>query len=93
MVSKEDKKMVLWPSNIDVDKTRGKGRIISRDDAVSDPKLSDMESAAEELDLLPVLEEDKSYPASWWDEEGRILVDKKMGKTETARRIADKIKK
>ncbi|WGI16798.1 signal recognition particle protein Srp19 [Methanonatronarchaeum sp. AMET-Sl] len=92
MVGNDKDRMVLWPSNIDVDKSRGSGRIIAREDAVSNPKLSRMEKAASELDLDPVVEEDKAYPGFWWESEGRLVVDKVKGKTEVAREIAGKMR-
>ncbi|OUJ19412.1 Signal recognition particle 19 kDa protein SEC65 [Methanonatronarchaeum thermophilum] len=92
MVDEDRDRMVLWPSNIDVERSRGEGRIVSLDDAVSSPKLSGMKEAAEKLGLNPVVEDGKAYPSFWWLEEGRVVVDKNKGKTEVAREIAGELK-
>ncbi|MCK4938383.1 MAG: signal recognition particle protein Srp19 [Methanosarcinales archaeon] len=84
-------KFVIWPAYIDKGNSRSGGRIISKKRSVTSPDLKEINSAAEELGLNPVLEKDKAYPKSWWDVSGRVLVDKKGLKSGIARDIARKI--
>jgi signal recognition particle subunit SRP19 len=84
-------KFVIWPDYIDKANSRSKGRIISRKLSVTSPELKEIEQAARELGLNPVVEKDKAYPKSWWEVSGRVLVDKKGPKSEIARMIAKKI--
>ncbi|MHC1566632.1 MAG: signal recognition particle protein Srp19 [Candidatus Syntropharchaeia archaeon] len=86
------KKIVIWPVNIDATKSRREGRITPKKFSVKSPKLREIQEAAKKLGLNPVLEEEKSYPKSWWERNGRVLVDKKSRKSEIAKDIASKIK-
>lgn len=87
------KRQVIWPVYLDENATRGQGRIVSLDDAVEDPTLKEIADAAESLDLDPEMEPEKSYPRSWWEESGRVLVEKTGPKSVTVKRIADEIRK
>ena len=93
MVAKAaDGKIVIWPAYLDATKPKSRGRKISRAKAVKSPRLSEIVEAARKLGLNPVVEEEKAFPSSWWEFSGRVLVDKKGGKTELLRRIAELIK-
>lgn len=84
-------KLVIWPDYIDAAKTRAEGRITSKKTSVKSPVLREIEKAAKELGLNPVLEADKAYPKSWWETSGRVLVDRKAPKSVTVKQIAGKI--
>ncbi len=84
-------KYVIWPAYIDKGNSRSGGRIISRKRSVTSPELKEIDRAAKELGLNPVVEKDKAYPKSWWEVKGRVLVDKKGVKSGIARDIARKI--
>lgn len=84
-------KYVIWPAYIDKGNSRSGGRIISRKLSVTSPELKEIEKAARELGLNPVVEKGKAYPKSWWEVSGRVLVDKKGVKSGIAREIAKKI--
>ncbi len=90
---KDKTKLVIWPVYIDATKSRGEGRILPMKDAVKSPVLKEIEKAALELNLAPVVETDKAYPKSWWVSGGRVLVDKKAPKSVIARQIAQNINK
>jgi len=83
---------VIWPPNIDALKTKKAGRIISRNDAVKSPTIDEIEKAAQELGLNPIIEPSKSYPRTWWEKSGRVLVDNTVSRHETAKIISQKIK-
>jgi len=91
MMLKDKTKLVIWPVYMDATKSRGEGRILSAKDSVKSPVIREIEKAARELNLGPVVETDKSYPKSWWSTGGRVLVDKKGPKSRIAKQIASKI--
>ncbi|MDF1557141.1 MAG: signal recognition particle protein Srp19 [ANME-2 cluster archaeon] len=84
-------KYVIWPDYIDKGNSRSSGRIIPRKLSVTSPELKEIEQAAKEMGLNPVVEKGKAYPRSWWEVSGRVLVDKKGVKSGIAREIARKI--
>jgi len=83
---------VIWPVYIDSKKTKKDGRRISKNDAVSSPKLREITKAAEKLHLNPEVEKYKSYSRSWWESSGRVIVDKGTTKRETLVKISNMIK-
>jgi len=86
-------RLVIWPVYLDASRSRSEGRIIARGAAVRTPELGEIEQAALELGLNPLVEADKAYPKSWWEVSGRVLVDKKGPKSRTARMLAERIKR
>jgi signal recognition particle subunit SRP19 len=85
-------KTTIWPANIDSTKTAKEGRKIPKNNAVSTPKLREISRAATKLGLNPTLEKDKSYPKSWWESSGRVIVDKNQPKREILIKISNTIK-
>jgi signal recognition particle subunit SRP19 len=90
---KDKTKQVIWPIYLDATKSRGEGRILSMKDSVKSPVLKEIEKAALELNLAPVVESDKAYPKSWWVTGGRVLVDKKGPRSVITKQIAAQISK
>ncbi len=88
---KDKTKLVIWPVYLDATKSRGEGRLLSMKDSVRSPVLKEIEKAALELNISPVVESDKAYPKSWWTAGGRVLVDKKAPKSVITKQIAQKI--
>jgi signal recognition particle subunit SRP19 len=93
MMMKDEGKLVIWPVYLNREKTRAEGRTISKKSAVTDPTLDEIITAAQKLGLTPVVQKDKSYPASWWEKSGRILIVNKQPKNTYVRQIASEIKK
>ncbi|MBU3968321.1 MAG: signal recognition particle protein Srp19 [Euryarchaeota archaeon] len=91
MMLKDKTKLVIWPVYMDATKSRGEGRILPAKVSVKSPGLREIEKAARELNLSPVVETNKSYPRSWWSTGGRVLVDKKSPKSLITKQIALKI--
>ena len=85
-------RITIWPAYIDQSKSRSKGRIIPRRISVKSPKLSEIADACQKLGLDPEIESDKSYPRSWWEASGRVIVNKTSSKSEIARQISSMIK-
>ncbi len=85
-------KAIIWPANIDSKKTVREGRKIPKKYALSTPKLREISRAASKLGLNPEVEKDKSYPKSWWESSGRVIVDKKQPKRDILIKISNTIK-
>ena len=90
---KDKTKLVVWPVYLDATKSRGEGRILPMKDSVKSPSIKEIEKAAGEMNLAPVVETGKPYPKSWWATDGRVLVDKKGPKSVIVKQIAQKISK
>ena len=90
---KDEGKLVIWPAYLNREKTRAEGRIISKKSAIADPTLDEITKAAQNLGFMPVVQKDKSYPASWWEKSGRVLIDNNQPKNTYVRQIAAEIKK
>ena len=88
---KDKTRLVIWPVYLDATKSRAEGRILSMKDSVKSPVLKEIEKAALELNLAPVVETDKAHPKSWWVKSGRVLVDRKGPKSIITKQIAQKI--
>jgi signal recognition particle subunit SRP19 len=85
-------KNIIWPAYLDSKKSQREGRKIPRSQAVSKPKLREIKQVAEKLGLNPQTEKGKSYPKSWWENSGRVILDKKFSKRESILKISNLIK-
>ncbi|RLG27178.1 signal recognition particle protein Srp19 [Methanosarcinales archaeon] len=92
MLRKRDK-LVIWPVYLDTTKSRGEGRLAPKKHSVKEPTLKEVQIAASELGLNPVVEADKAYPKSWWKVSGRVLIDRKAPKSRIIQQIGKIIKK
>ncbi|NYT01193.1 MAG: signal recognition particle protein Srp19 [Methanosarcinales archaeon] len=86
-------RLVIWPAYIDSERSRSQGRIVSKEDAVRDPKLDEITFAAMHLGLDPEVERDKAYPKHWYEKRGRVLVLKKEPKSRMIKKIARAVRK
>jgi len=89
---KLENELIIWPVYIDATKSRAYGRMISRADAIPEPKIAEIAKAAEALGLHPRIEREKAYPKEWWQVSGRVIVEKTAPKSITLKNIARKIK-
>lgn len=87
------KRIIIWPPNIDSQKSRADGRKIAQKFAVPSPTLEEIEEAARRLGLNPEVEKGKAYPKEWWSYHGRVIVDKPKPKSIILREVAAEIKK
>lgn len=86
-------KIVIWPIYLDGTASRNDGRRVTRRNAVKSPTLDEIDAAARMLDLDPVIEQTKAYPASWWGKRGRVLIKKiDTPKSSILREIASRIR-
>ncbi len=84
------KECVIWTVNIDKKKSRSEGRKIPKRFAIPNVRLSELVDACKELGLNFRAEE-KKYPRCWWEEGGRVFVEKIDKKTKLMIEIAKKI--
>ena len=91
MVSRDDKKLVLWPLYFDISEPRP-WRRIPKELAITEPTAEAIARIAAELRLKPVLEKGVSHPKRWWKEEGRVLVDIRGAKSVLIQQIAERLK-
>jgi signal recognition particle subunit SRP19 len=92
MVSKDEKKIVVWPSYFEKSLSREAGRRLSNKYAVEKaPSVEDIAKAAKSLGLNPVIEKDASHPARSWKKEGRVLIEKKGSKQKLLVQIANRL--
>lgn len=88
---KDENRTIIWPAYLDSNKTKSEGRKIPKQQAVSSPKLREITQAAKKLRLNPSVEKYKSYPPSWWEGSGRIIIDRNMSKREVLIKLSNLI--
>jgi signal recognition particle subunit SRP19 len=91
MVSRDDKKFVIYPVYFDSDVSRLNGRRVAKKHAVEKPSLENLAKAAKSLGLNPVLEKDAVHSSTPWKKEGRILIEKKGSKTKLLVQLANRL--
>ena len=84
--------ITIWPQYINKDLTLSEGRKISKEDAVKEPTLSDIERAVKRLGLKYSTQKDVAYPGKWYEKSGRILVEWDKTKLELLREVSSEIK-
>ncbi|UCE74618.1 MAG: signal recognition particle subunit SRP19/SEC65 family protein [Methanomassiliicoccales archaeon] len=87
MPSRKQKLIVLYPEYFTAKYSRAEGRRVPKSLAKTSPTVDDIAKAAKSLGLKPVVEKDKSYPRFWYKKRGRVLVEKKMKKSELLKMI------
>jgi len=86
-------KTMVWPVYINSQHTRKEGRMISLDESVEEPKIREISQALRKLKIQYTVEHDKSFPGSWWEKSGRVIVEHDFPtKVELLRKIANTIK-
>ena len=90
----EKDKLVIWPIYFDAARTRSEGRMVPLQDAVNEPTLDSVVTAALKSGFKPEIEREKKHPKTWHDPEasGRILVAKNGPKSKALKRIASYLK-
>ncbi len=84
--------ITIWPQYLNKNLTLKEGRKIAKEDAVSDPTISDIERAVKRLGLQYNIQKEVSYPGKWYEKSGRILVEWEGTKLELIREVSLKIK-
>ena len=89
---KQDK-AIIWPAYFDAGKTRDKGRRVSKNLAVPNPKIEEIQTAAERLGLKNEVVAQVSYPKAPWHKTGSVLVEKKTPKEQIIKSLAKQLVK
>lgn len=84
--------LVIWPLYFDVNRSRSEGRAVSLNDAIKEPSIDDIITAALKSGFKPEIEREKRHPKNWHESAGRILVLKKGPKSEVLKKIARSLK-
>lgn len=74
--------MIIWPTDLDSSKSRARGRRIPKGQGIGQPKLTELQQAAQILGLTVEPVASKSKPSSWWERTGYLIVARK-GKSRT----------
>lgn len=85
--------ITIWPQYLDKNLTLSEGRKVSKEIAVAEPTINDIERALKRLGLKYELEKDKSYPGKWYEKSGRALVEWDNTKLELLKEVSLEIKK
>jgi len=89
---KQDK-AIVWPAYFDSNKTRAEGRRVSEGISVQSPKIEELESAVQRLNLKYEIVPMKGYPKAPWSKPGMLLVQKNDSKEKLVKRIASELLK
>ena len=81
-------KIYIWPAYFDDRKSWKEGRRVPKNLAIRSPEISNINKAAENLNLNPVIKQ-ATYPKMPWHQSGVVLVDKKGSKSKIIREIAN----
>ena len=91
MVSKDEDRYVVWPLYFDKSLSRINGRRVSKKYAVDKPSVENIAKAAKSLGLNPEIDKNAAHPSRNWNNEGRVLIDKKETKTRLLQQIARRL--
>jgi signal recognition particle subunit SRP19 len=91
MVSRDDKKYVIYPIYFDRSISRLKGRKVSQKHAIEKPSLENIAKAAKSLGLNPILEKNATHSSTPWKREGRILIEKKGPKSKLLLQLSNRL--
>ena len=89
---KQDK-AIIWPAYFDQTKTRKNGRRVTRNLAVPNPKIEELQEAARRLRLKHEIAADSAYPKAPWQKTGMLMVEKKAPKEQIIKIIAKQLVK
>jgi signal recognition particle subunit SRP19 len=84
--------ITIWPQYLDKNLTLNQGRKISKEYAVKEPTISDIERAAKRLGLKYDTQKEAAYPGKWYEKSGRILIEWEGTKLELLREVSAEIK-
>jgi signal recognition particle subunit SRP19 len=90
---RKQEKAIIWPVYFDQNKTRKKGRRVSKNIAVQSPKILEIEEAAAKLHLEHEVIPDKGYPKTPWLKTGMVLIKKDGSKEQVINKIAKQLLK
>jgi len=86
-------RIIVWPANLDLVKSRTEGRKVAKGLAIPAPRLDEINEAAKRLFLEAELVPAKSRPSSWWEKGGYVILSKKGSKSSVLRSLVGEMKK
>lgn len=90
---RKQEKVIMWPAYFDSAKTRKDGRRVSKDLAVSSPKILEIKEVAEKLHLECEVVMDAAHPKTPWLKTGMLLAKKNEAKEQMIKKIAKQLVK
>lgn len=93
MARDRDRRKILWPSYFNVKLSRAQGRRIPKAYCIENPNVDAISAVLKSLKYSFEVEPGKAFPSKWWKNEGRIVVDTDMAKTQLITEIGKKLKK
>ena len=84
--------ITIWPQYLNKNLSLKEGRKISKEDAVKDPSMNEIEKAVKRLGLSYNIDKERAYPGKWYEKSGRVLVEWEGTKLELIREVSLKIK-
>jgi signal recognition particle subunit SRP19 len=82
----------IWPAYFNINFSRSKGRRVSREIAIHNPSIGEIEKAAIKLGLEPILVPEAIYPKQPWIKTGMLMVNKNYPKEQILNKIAKKMR-
>ena len=67
--------ITIWPQYLNENLSLKEGRKISKEDAVKDPSMNEIEKALKRLGLSYNIDKERAYPGKWYEKSGRALVE------------------
>lgn len=84
--------ITIWPQYLDRNLSLNEGRKISKEIAVKEPTISEIERALKRLGLKYNTQKEAAYPGKWYEKSGRVLVEWEDTKLELLKTVSLKIK-
>ena len=84
--------ITIWPQYLNRDLSLSEGRKISKELAVSNPTMAEIEKALKRLGFTYQIQKERAYPGKWYEKSGRVLVEYENTKLELIKEISSKIK-
>ena len=86
------KDVMIWPIYLDCEKSLNEGRKISKEYAISEPRIKEIVKATQKLRYKYYAEEDKAYPGEWYNKSGRVIITTDDSKKEILINLSNTIK-
>ena len=84
--------ITIWPQYLDKNLSLSEGRKVSKEIAVKEPNLNEIERALKRMGLKYGMQKEFSYPGKWYEKSGRVLVEWEGTKLELLKEVSLKIK-
>ncbi len=93
MALKKRNTWVIYPEYFDIDLSRSECRRIPRQIAVSSPDINEISRLLKEFDIPNMKEDHKAHPATWYEKNGRLIINKQnMSKQKFLKQLGRKLK-